>query len=168
MAGLKLSANELLDQVIRIAHTAGRAVMEVYGTDHAVKSKSDQSPVTEADVRAEAIILAALRILTPDVPIVAEESVAGGEVPSVGTNFWLVDTLDGTKEFIGRNGTLRNPAAMSLRNSTVIQVPKFDPAHARSAGRGLNATTAAGPRAYRAAHACSSAGVVALGGPGRM
>jgi 3'(2'), 5'-bisphosphate nucleotidase len=98
------SASDLLEQVIRMARKAGAAVMEVYGTDHAVSSKTDQSPVTEADVRAEAIILAALRALTPDIPIVAEEAVAAGEVPSVGAEFWLVDPLDGTKEFIGRNG----------------------------------------------------------------
>ena len=104
MEGIRQSANEMLDQVIRISRAAGHAVMEVYETDYAVRSKTDKSPVTEADVRAEAIILAALRTLTPEVPIIAEEAVAAGDTPCVDSIFWLVDPLDGTKEFIGRNG----------------------------------------------------------------
>ncbi|KAA5605936.1 3'(2'),5'-bisphosphate nucleotidase CysQ [Roseospira marina] len=93
---------EALRPVIR---AAGDAVMEVYASDFAVEHKEDKSPVTEADGRAEAIILAALKELTPDVPVVAEESVSEGRVPTVGDGpFWLVDPLDGTKEFIKRNG----------------------------------------------------------------
>jgi 3'(2'), 5'-bisphosphate nucleotidase len=120
--GLSQPAKELLDQVIRIARDAGQAVMGVYGTDHAVRSKTDKSPVTEADVRAEAIILAALRALTPDVPIVAEEAVAAGEVPSVGARFWLVDPLDGTKEFIGRNGEFTVNIALVREEEPVLGV----------------------------------------------
>jgi 3'(2'), 5'-bisphosphate nucleotidase len=127
---IELSAKELLEQVIRIARIAGKAVMEVYATDHAVKSKTDKSPVTEADVRAEAIILAALRELTPEVPIVAEEAVAAGEVPSVGTEFWLVDPLDGTKEFIGRNGEFTVNIAM-VRDGVPVLGAVFAPALGR-------------------------------------
>ena len=89
---------------MRIARAAGAAIMAVYGTDFSVRDKSDASPVTEADVRAEALILAGLRELAPDVPVVAEEAAAAGQIPLVGSRFWLVDPLDGTKEFIGRNG----------------------------------------------------------------
>jgi 3'(2'), 5'-bisphosphate nucleotidase len=114
--------------------------MEVYGTDHAVQSKTDKSPVTEADVRAEAIILAALRALTPDVPIVAEESVAAGQVPSIGARFWLVDPLDGTKEFIGRNGEFTVNIAMVQEGVPVLGVV-FAPALGRlfSGAQGLGA-----------------------------
>src|SRR5690606_34239287 len=77
---------------------------EVYATDFAVAEKQDESPVTAADERAEAVILPALAELTPDIPVVAEEAVAAGRVPQVGARFWLVDPLDGTKEFIKRNG----------------------------------------------------------------
>jgi 3'(2'), 5'-bisphosphate nucleotidase len=128
--GQRQSTRELLDQVIHIARTAGQAVMEVYGADYAVGSKADDSPVTEADVRAEAIILAALRVLTPDVPIVAEESVAAGGVPSVGAKFWLVDPLDGTKEFIGRNGEFTVNIALVLKGVPVLGVV-FAPALGR-------------------------------------
>ena len=78
--------------------------MAIYATDFAVRGKSDASPVTEADERAEAVIVQRLRALTPDIPIVAEEAVAAGQVPAVGRRFWLVDPLDGTKEFASRNG----------------------------------------------------------------
>ena len=80
-------------------------VMAVYATPFEVRGKDDASPVTEADERAEAVILAGLARLTPDIPVVAEESVAAGRTPDVsGGRFWLVDPLDGTKEFISRNG----------------------------------------------------------------
>ena len=97
------SKNELLEQVHAIAKSAGELVMSVYRSDFSARSKDDASPVTEADERAEAFILSALRTLTPQIPVVAEEEVAAGRIPEVGRVFWLVDPLDGTKEFINRN-----------------------------------------------------------------
>jgi 3'(2'), 5'-bisphosphate nucleotidase len=120
----------MLDQVIRISRAAGHAVMEVYETDYAVRSKTDKSPVTEADVRAEAIILAALRTLTPEVPIIAEEAVAAGDTPCVDSIFWLVDPLDGTKEFIGRNGEFTVNIALVRETVPVLGVV-FAPALGR-------------------------------------
>ena len=102
-ASLKMKS-EWLQEVCAIAHKAGEAVMEVYATEFSVRGKQDTSPVTLADERAEAVIVAALRALAPDIPIVAEEAVAAGHMPRVGGRFWLVDPLDGTKEFISRNG----------------------------------------------------------------
>ncbi len=95
---------ELLQHLIPIARAAGQVIMEIYATDFAVRGKEDASPVTEADERAEAVILAALKSLTPDVPIISEEAAAAGIIPDVGNRFWLVDPLDGTREFIKRNG----------------------------------------------------------------
>lgn len=95
----------LAEALIPVIREAGRAVMTVYDGDFAVQTKDDHSPVTDADGRAEAIILAALADLTPDIPVAAEESIAEGRIPMVGDEpFWLVDPLDGTKEFIKRNG----------------------------------------------------------------
>ncbi|HEV7914262.1 MAG TPA: 3'(2'),5'-bisphosphate nucleotidase CysQ [Albitalea sp.] len=94
----------LLNEVRDIALRAGDAVLAVYATDFAVRGKADASPVTEADEQAEAIIVAALRSLTPDVPVVAEEAVAAGCMPTFADRFWLVDPLDGTREFVARNG----------------------------------------------------------------
>lgn len=94
----------LLESVSTVAIDAGRLVMEVYNSDFAVTAKDDKSPVTEADVRAERYILEQLHRLTPDIPVISEEASAAGHQPEVGELFWLVDPLDGTKEFIRRNG----------------------------------------------------------------
>ncbi len=93
-----------LDELAGIARAAGDLIMGVYATDFSVAGKADRSPVTAADELAEAAILAALGRLTPDVPVVAEEAVAAGRIPVFGRRFWLVDPLDGTREFVNRNG----------------------------------------------------------------
>lgn len=98
---------DLLAVLKLIAERAGKVILAYYAEaeDIEVTRKSDASPVTEADHAAEEFILEALRTLTPDLPIVAEESVAAGDVPDIGDGrFWLVDPLDGTKEFLTRNG----------------------------------------------------------------
>lgn len=95
--------NAWADRLIDTARRAGAAIMDVYATDFAVIQKADASPVTLADQRAEAIVLADLEALTPAFPIVAEERVAAHGAPTFdGNNFWLVDALDGTREFISK------------------------------------------------------------------
>ncbi|MBA1141364.1 3'(2'),5'-bisphosphate nucleotidase CysQ [Mesorhizobium neociceri] len=87
----------------RLALEAGREVMRVFKVGCAVDSKSDSSPVTEADRESETIILAGLRTAFPDIPCVAEEEVAAGIVPpDLDGAFFLIDPLDGTKEFVNR------------------------------------------------------------------
>ena len=93
-----------LEAVVRIVREAGAVVMSVYDAAFEVRTKDDASPVTAADERAEALIVPALRALAPGIPVVAEEMTARGEADAIGRSFWLVDPLDGTKEFIGRNG----------------------------------------------------------------
>lgn len=83
---------------------AGAEIMRVYARDITVMIKTDASPVTEADERAERIILDNLKILAPGIPVVAEEEAAAGRLPEIGNKFFLVDPLDGTKEFISKNG----------------------------------------------------------------
>lgn len=83
---------------------AGAEIMRVYAGDIAVITKGDASPVTEADERAERIILENLKFIAPDIPVVAEEEAAAGRLPEIGNKFFLVDPLDGTKEFISKNG----------------------------------------------------------------
>jgi 3'(2'), 5'-bisphosphate nucleotidase len=94
----------LLPEIDAAARRAGEAILAVYRTDFDVERKSDDSPVTQADLDAERIILDVLRRLTPDIPVVAEEEVSAGRTPDVGDCFWLVDPLDGTREFLNRNG----------------------------------------------------------------
>jgi 3'(2'), 5'-bisphosphate nucleotidase len=87
------------------ARAAAREIMRIYAGDLGERIKADKSPVTDADHAAEEIIVRGLRALTPDMPVVAEEEMAAGRVPKLnGGPFWLVDPLDGTKEFIKRNG----------------------------------------------------------------
>ena len=96
---------EILPEIRRLAEAAGRETLRIYEGEADVSLKQDGSPVTAADAAAEAVILPALRALTPDIPVVSEEEAAAGLAPeTVGRRFWLVDPLDGTKEFIKRNG----------------------------------------------------------------
>jgi 3'(2'), 5'-bisphosphate nucleotidase len=87
-----------------IAYDAGEIILRHYAEEIVARKKENQSPVTDADTEAEKFILGRLHHLAPGVPVVAEEEVAAGRVPKVGSRFFLVDPLDGTKEFIARNG----------------------------------------------------------------
>ena len=94
----------ILELFERLALEAGRVVMEVFHTGIQVTDKADASPVTQADHAAERVILKGLRAAYPDVPCVAEEEVAEGvDPPELGKVFFLVDPLDGTKEFVRRH-----------------------------------------------------------------
>jgi 3'(2'), 5'-bisphosphate nucleotidase len=86
------------------AQDAGRVILKHYAEGAESRAKADQSPVTAADEDAEQLILERLRAIEPGTPIVAEEEVAAGRLPKVGRRFFLVDPLDGTKEFISKNG----------------------------------------------------------------
>ena len=103
---MPITDREQLTVTIRdLAVRAGEVILEYYDGKIGVTRKEDDSPVTMADVVAERVILDGLVELTPDVPAVAEEAVAAGQIPDVsGGPFWLVDPLDGTREFIGHNG----------------------------------------------------------------
>lgn len=95
---------QLFEAMVAATVEAGRIVHDIYHGEFAVASKSDSSPVTEADQVAEAVILERLATAAPKIPVVAEEAVAAGHVPTVRDEFFLVDPLDGTKEFIQRRG----------------------------------------------------------------
>jgi len=99
-----LDLARLLDDLIPLIRHAGEVVMGVYRTDFDVETKGDESPVTAADRLAEEVILAGLKKLSPTIPVVAEEAASVGDIPDVSACFWLVDPVDGTKEFISRNG----------------------------------------------------------------
>jgi 3'(2'), 5'-bisphosphate nucleotidase len=95
----------LLAEIKRTALKAGALELEHYNAGTSVMEKKDGSPVTIADQEAELMILKDLVALTPDIPIVAEEEAAAGNIPDIsGGLFWLVDPLDGTKEFVRRSG----------------------------------------------------------------
>jgi 3'(2'), 5'-bisphosphate nucleotidase len=100
MSGLVVNYVRLMDELADAAREAGAAILEVVRRGFEVESKHDTSPVTEADRAAELIILAALARAAPGVPVIAEEEVAAGRIPAHDDTYFLVDPLDGTKEFI--------------------------------------------------------------------
>lgn len=91
-------------ELCRISLKAGAAIMVHYANNVTATEKNDKSPVTIADHDAEKIILDALAIIAPDIPIVSEEQAAAGHIPEIAERFFLVDPLDGTKEFLNKNG----------------------------------------------------------------
>ena len=119
--------DDLLQSLIYTAQRAGGAIMAVYATDFAVRDKADASPVTIADEAAEKIILADLAAIAPGVPVIAEESVAAGRmpagfVPGSTQRFFLVDPLDGTKEFISRRDEFTVNVALVEAGQPVLGV----------------------------------------------
>ena len=124
------------------ARNAAREIMRIYAGDLGVRDKADKSPVTDADHAAEAIIVAGLRALTPGTPVVAEEEMAAGRVPTIGDGpFWLVDPLDGTKEFIKRNGEFTvNIALIENARPTlgIVLAPAIDTLWRGAAGLGAD------------------------------
>ncbi len=99
------NTSRLLGDVIETARQAANQIMDIYKTDFAVKNKSDQSPLTAADMAAHKTICNSLSKLTPGIPILSEEA---ADIPfekrQDWLQYWLVDPLDGTREFIKRNG----------------------------------------------------------------
>jgi 3'(2'), 5'-bisphosphate nucleotidase len=97
-------AESLLEVALRAALAAGEAIMRVYAEPFEVIQKSDQTPVTEADLASERIIVRALSEAFPHIPIVSEETAPEDGFKPPAARFWVVDPLDGTKEFIAKNG----------------------------------------------------------------
>ena len=136
------SHKTLRQSCTEIAREAAREIMRIYAGDLGVRDKADKSPVTDADHAAEAIIVAGLRALTPGTPVVAEEEMAAGRVPTIGDGpFWLVDPLDGTKEFIKRNGEFTvNIALIEKARPTlgIVLAPAIDTLWRGASGLGAD------------------------------
>ncbi len=124
--------NEDLQNIAQLTINAGRKIMQIYAMDFEVYNKQDTSPVTQADQQAEAIILAGLNQTSPNIPIIAEEIASENKLPTLLENgngtFFMVDPLDGTKEFINKRDEFTvNIAKISNRQAImgVIYVPAF-------------------------------------------
>ena len=113
---------QLLPTIERLARAAARLILEVYASDFEVQDKVDHSPVTLADERAEALITPALQLLRPAWPVVAEEAASRGQAPAAARTFWLVDPLDGTREFVARNGEFTVNIALVHDGAPVLGV----------------------------------------------
>ncbi len=116
--------NELLNGVEKLATQAGDAILSVYESDDfGVDHKSDDSPLTKADLAAHEVIVAGLKTLTPDIPVLSEESASiPFEERQSWRKYWLVDPLDGTKEFIKRNGEFTVNIALIEQGKPVLSV----------------------------------------------
>ena len=97
-----MTDRDMLELAYTLAAQAGEEIMRVRARGFATMEKSDESPVTEADHAAEALILAGLRAACPTIPVVAEEEMAAGHIPADADTLWVVDPLDGTREFAKR------------------------------------------------------------------
>lgn len=97
--------SDLVQAIVQLAEQAGAAIMEIYAQDFSVETKGDNSPLTQADLAAHRLIVAGLAELTPDIPVLSEEA---ADLPwatrQTWSRYWLVDPLDGTREFIKKNG----------------------------------------------------------------
>src|SRR5580704_13109721 len=126
---MSAAAAQLLPQVADIARRAGREILAVYeSADFAVTTKSDASPVTAADLRAHRVIVEALAELTPEVPVLSEEA---AHTPfaqrAQWQRYWLVDPLDGTREFLARNGQFTVNIALIEGHAPVLGVVHVPP-----------------------------------------
>lgn len=104
MPNSKQNRDELALAMGQLCSDAAVPVMEIYASNFEVRFKGDNSPVSAADEAAEKVILEGLKSILPDVPVIAEESYCQQTAPEVGSRFLLVDPVDGTREFIKRNG----------------------------------------------------------------
>jgi len=154
-----------IDRLRDIAERAGKEIMEVYNSDFDVETKDDASPVTAADKRAEALITKEIKAMTDAFPIVGEEAFSDGRAPAVGSGpFWLVDPLDGTKEFIKRNGEFTVNIALIEAGCPVVGVvhaPVLDATYWGNRN-GAFATSGGGKAQPIAARPAPANGLVAL------
>ncbi|MCY4143469.1 MAG: 3'(2'),5'-bisphosphate nucleotidase CysQ [Gammaproteobacteria bacterium] len=117
----------MIDELVRISNLASREILDVYNSEFTVHRKSDESPVTQADLRAHDVIVRELTLLDPSIPILSEEErIPGPRVRRKWKQYWLVDPLDGTRDFIDRNGEFTVNIALiedGKPNLGVVNVP---------------------------------------------
>lgn len=119
----RMNLESLIDPISELAARAGQAILEVYATDFAVQAKDDESPLTQADLASHRCIMAGLRELTPDIPIISEEEgLPEFEERQQWSRYWLIDPLDGTKEFVNRNGEFTVNIALIDKHRPVFGV----------------------------------------------
>ncbi|MCE7026370.1 3'(2'),5'-bisphosphate nucleotidase CysQ [Jiella avicenniae] len=128
-----------LAELTAIALKGGEEILAIYGTAFDTRTKADASPVTEADIRCEAALKPLLAKLAPDIVVVAEEAVSAGHVPQEADRLFLVDPLDGTKEFVNRNGDFTVNIALvedGVPIAGVVYAPALSKLWAGSVGEG--------------------------------
>jgi len=122
-----MNDHDLVMLAVRLAKAAAVEILAVQSAGFTVQSKDDHSPVTLADMRAEKVITAGLREATPDIPVIAEEEVAAGKITDPGSEYWLVDPLDGTREFAAGRPEFAVNIGL-VRNNRVVLAAVASPA----------------------------------------
>ena len=118
-----MEPKKFIEPVVELAIEAGAAILEVYASDFDVRHKADQSPLTQADMASHNVIDQGLKALTADIPILSEESgLPDFSERSKWQTYWLVDPLDGTKEFVNRNGEFTVNIALIEKHRPVFGV----------------------------------------------
>ncbi len=146
---MKQEALELLPEVVKIARIAGQKILEIYAAGFEVTQKDDRSPLTAADLAAHGLIMASLKEFTPDYPRLSEE---GAEIPFAERrrwdSYWLIDPLDGTREFVQRTGEFTVNIALIHRQHPVlgvVHVPAQDTSYFAAVGAGAWKQAGDGP-----------------------
>jgi 3'(2'), 5'-bisphosphate nucleotidase len=162
-----MDPKSLVEPIVALARDAGQAILEVYSTDFEVQSKDDESPLTQADLASHRWIDAGLKSLTPDIPIISEESgLPGFDERSQWQRYWLIDPLDGTKEFVNRNDEFTVNIALIENHRPilgVVYVPVFDRTYVGCEGLGAQRRDGDGTPAAIKVTASSSVPVRVVG-----
>lgn len=159
---------ELINPVVQIAYQAGKKIMEIYDAGYAVEEKADHTPVTEADTAANNIIESCLRELTPHLPILTEETKPTPySVRKTWERYWLIDPLDGTREFIKRNGEFTVNIALIDGDESVMGVvyaPVIGVLYYAAKGQGaFKKSSTNQPKAIHVRDKCADTTIVACG-----
>jgi len=156
-----MEPRSLIEPIVTLARDAGHAILEVYSTDFDVQQKVDESPLTQADLAAHRRICDGLKALTPEIPIISEES----GLPAFSERrhwrrYWIVDPLDGTREFVNRNGEFTVNIALVENQRPVlgvVYVPVQDKTYVGCEGVGAQRRDAGkAPVPIRVAASCAS------------
>ena len=156
-----MTASNWIEPVVELCQKAGSAILEIYNSDFDVEHKSDESPLTKADLASHHVLVDGLTLLTPDLPIISEES----GLPKFAerrewSTYWLIDPLDGTKEFVNRNGEFTVNVALIREGKPimgVVYVPVTGVTYLGSEGAGAERRSAQGEKeSIQVATTCQS------------
>ena len=119
---MELNTNQVILELLNIAIDSGKEIMKIYDKGFTVDTKEDSSPITEADINSNELIVTRLKTLEPNIPILSEESLVSWDIRKKWNKYWLIDPLDGTKEFINRNGEFTINISLIENNNPVFGI----------------------------------------------
>ena len=119
---MELNTNQVILELLNIAIDSGKEIMKIYDKGFTVDTKEDSSPITEADINSNELIVTRLKTLEPNIPILSEESLVSWGIRKKWNKYWLIDPLDGTKEFINRNGEFTINISLIENNNPVFGI----------------------------------------------